>query len=94
MSTHCCATRWRRYKARLTPKDIRCVSSLPQTPIVVEVDPVRITQVITNLLTNAVKYTPVGGLIHLRVGIQGQFLVISVRDNGVGAHDRCHASGL
>ena len=56
----------------------------PAAPIVLEVDPVRITQVITNLLTNAVKYTPAGGLIHLGVRIEAQFLTIFVRDNGVG----------
>ena len=44
----------------------------------------RITQVITNLLTNAVKYTPAGGLIHLGTEVGAQFLTISVRDNGVG----------
>jgi two-component system, chemotaxis family, CheB/CheR fusion protein len=56
----------------------------PQIPIIVEVDPVRITQVITNLLINAVKYTPEGGLIHLDVREEAQFLVIAVRDSGVG----------
>ena len=56
----------------------------PQSPIIVEVDPVRITQVITNLLTNAVKYTPDGGLIYFGVRIEAQFLVIAVRDSGVG----------
>jgi len=45
---------------------------------------VRITQVITNLLTNAVKYTPDGGLIYLGVRMEAQFLVIAVRDSGVG----------
>jgi two-component system CheB/CheR fusion protein len=57
---------------------------LPQSPIIVEVDPVRITQVITNLLTNSVKYTPDGGLIYLGVRMEAQFLVIAVRDSGVG----------
>ena len=56
----------------------------PGSQILLEVDPVRITQVITNLLTNAVKYTPAGGLINLGTEVGAQFLTISVRDNGVG----------
>ena len=56
----------------------------PAAQILLEVDPVRVTQVITNLLTNAVKYTPAGGLIHVGVEVGAQFLAISVRDNGIG----------
>ena len=56
----------------------------PATPIKLEVDPVRITQVITNLLTNAIKYTPSGGLIHLGTRLESKSLVIYVRDNGIG----------
>ncbi len=56
----------------------------PPVPIQLEVDPVRITQVITNLLTNAVKYTPTGGLIYLGARLEAKHLVIYVRDNGVG----------
>jgi two-component system, chemotaxis family, CheB/CheR fusion protein len=56
----------------------------PAPPILLEVDPVRITQVITNLLTNAVKYTPSGGLIHMGTRFEAQYLAIFVRDNGVG----------
>ena len=54
------------------------------TEITLEVDPVRMTQVITNLLTNAVKYTPAGGLINLSVSVEAQHLIIAVRDNGIG----------
>ncbi|HEV2703545.1 MAG TPA: CheR family methyltransferase, partial [Steroidobacteraceae bacterium] len=56
----------------------------PSAPIKLEVDPVRITQAITNLLTNAAKYTPKGGLIHMGSRLDGNRLVIYVRDNGVG----------
>lgn len=56
----------------------------PAEVIRLEVDPVRITQVITNLLTNAVKYTPKGGLLYLGTRLDGQHFVISVRDSGIG----------
>lgn len=52
--------------------------------ITLEVDPVRITQVITNLLTNATKYTPDGGLISIGTRLESKYLIIYVRDNGVG----------
>ena len=57
----------------------------PAATIRLEVDPVRITEVITNLLTNATKYTPAGGLIHLGTRLNdAKYLGIYVRDNGVG----------
>ena len=56
----------------------------PAAPIRLEVDPVRITQVITNLLTNAVKYTPGGGLLYLGTRIDAQHFMIFVRDSGIG----------
>ncbi|MEO6079828.1 MAG: chemotaxis protein CheB [Steroidobacteraceae bacterium] len=56
----------------------------PETPLVLEVDAVRIIQVITNLLVNASKYTPAGGFLHLGYRLEELFLVITVRDNGRG----------
>jgi CheY-like chemotaxis protein/anti-sigma regulatory factor (Ser/Thr protein kinase) len=47
-------------------------------------DPVRLTQVLANLLNNAAKYTEVGGEISLTVGRDGAELFASVRDTGVG----------
>jgi signal transduction histidine kinase len=53
-------------------------------PMPLYVDPTRIEQVITNLLTNAAKYTPDGGRIEIRVRPVGDSVVLSVRDNGIG----------
>lgn len=50
----------------------------------VHVDAARIAQVISNLLTNAAKYTPPGGRIDVSVMRDGEHAIISVRDNGVG----------
>ena len=56
----------------------------PAEPILLEVDPVRLTQVITNLLTNAVKYTPSGGVIQMGTRFEAQHLAVFVRDSGIG----------
>jgi PAS domain S-box-containing protein len=57
---------------------------LPQTPVWLEADPVRLEQVLVNLLTNAVRYTPSGGRIWLTGAVEGGRAVIRVRDTGVG----------
>ncbi|HEU5437132.1 MAG TPA: ATP-binding protein [Telluria sp.] len=58
--------------------------SLPDETLVVDADLTRLTQVITNLLTNACKYTPGGGDIWLSGASEGEVAVISVRDTGIG----------
>ena len=57
---------------------------VPDDPIWLDVDRVRIAQVLDNLLHNAVKYTDQGALIELRVERQAAAAVIYVRDNGIG----------
>src|SRR5579871_3183755 len=56
----------------------------PPAPVRVEADPVRLTQVIGNLLNNAAKYTDEGGQITLTVGREAHEAVVRVRDTGVG----------
>jgi CheY-like chemotaxis protein len=53
-------------------------------PLWVFGDPVRLTQIVSNLLNNAVKYTPSGGAIDIEASRAGDQVVLSVRDNGVG----------
>jgi signal transduction histidine kinase/CheY-like chemotaxis protein len=53
-------------------------------PIPLVADPMRLAQVIANLLNNAAKYTPQGGQIWLSARREGDEAVIAVRDNGVG----------
>jgi signal transduction histidine kinase/CheY-like chemotaxis protein len=57
---------------------------VPRTGLPWEGDPVRLAQALTNLLTNAARYTDVGGKICLRAWRDGDEIVISVRDNGIG----------
>lgn len=53
-------------------------------PITLEADPVRLAQVIANLLNNAAKYTDRGGRIWLTTKRERSDVIVSVRDNGVG----------
>jgi PAS domain S-box-containing protein len=58
--------------------------SLPPDPIWLYADAARLEQVVTNLLTNAVKYTNEGGHIRLSVQQEGDKAVLRVRDTGLG----------
>jgi PAS domain S-box-containing protein len=58
--------------------------SIPPEPLTLEGDPVRLTQVVANLLNNAAKYTDEGGQIWLTVRREDDEVAISVRDTGTG----------
>jgi CheY-like chemotaxis protein/two-component sensor histidine kinase len=60
------------------------VVQLSDEPVRLKVDPVRITQVVSNLLNNAAKFTPDGGRIELAVRTAPAEITIEVKDNGVG----------
>jgi signal transduction histidine kinase len=62
----------------------RLILRMPQPPILLEVDPTRLEQVVANLLDNAAKYTPRGGEIELAAERSGGEVVVRVRDNGIG----------
>ena len=53
-------------------------------PLLLDIDPTRIAQVVSNLLTNAAKYTPPGGDIRLEVRKDAGQATIAVSDTGVG----------
>jgi signal transduction histidine kinase/DNA-binding response OmpR family regulator len=56
----------------------------PETPIWVHGDFSRLSQIFSNLLHNAAKYTADGGSIELTVGVDRGNVAVSVRDNGIG----------
>jgi len=56
----------------------------PQGPVWIDADPVRMSQVISNLLSNAAKYTEPRGHIHVTAQRDGDRAVIRVRDTGIG----------
>ena len=58
--------------------------NLPDEEILLEVDIVRIAQVLSNLLNNAAKYTPSGGKVDVAANLHGSRVIVTVKDSGVG----------
>jgi PAS domain S-box-containing protein len=58
--------------------------SLPSATVMLDGDLVRLTQVVSNLLANSVKYTPAGGQIGLEARTDAGTVRLTVRDNGIG----------
>jgi signal transduction histidine kinase len=61
------------------------LEAAPESPLVVRGDDARLRQVVLGLLDNALKYSPAGGEVHVRVAREpGAEALVSVRDHGVG----------
>jgi len=71
-------------RAFVDAKQHRLVVPPPGEPTWVDVDLVRMKQVISNLVHNAARYTPPGGLIEIGITAADALVHISVRDNGIG----------
>ena len=65
-------------------KPLTLQQNLPGTPVWVYGDPVRLQQVFSNLVQNAVKFTEVGGLVGVTMRCERSVVVTSVRDTGRG----------
>jgi len=69
---------------RIERRRQRLLVSAPPAPVELQADPVRIVQVLANLLDNAAKYTPDRGEIRLAATVSAGTAQLSVRDTGVG----------
>src|SRR5690606_22385910 len=67
---------------------------LPDRPVMVCIDPVRLEQVVVNLLSNALKHTPARGRIELPLEAREDCALLQVRDSGVGMRAGMRARGF
>jgi two-component system, OmpR family, sensor kinase len=63
---------------------ITATSNMPSTPVYLAVDRHRIREMLLNLVTNAIKYTPRGGTIALSLSEEDDSVIFTVRDTGLG----------
>jgi len=66
------------------PGDVRIEVEVPDHPVSLAVDRSRIRQLMLNLLTNAVKYTPAGGRVRLSLSEEPTRVLLAVSDTGIG----------
>ena len=66
------------------PGNVKIAVEMPPQPVMLEVDGSRIRQLVLNLVTNAVKYTPAEGRVRLGLVDEPQRVVFTVADTGIG----------
>jgi signal transduction histidine kinase len=72
------------YRQMIEDKGVSFHMNLPEESTWVKGDPTRLAQAIGNLFHNASKFTPAGGLIRLDLQSEGDFVVVRIKDTGLG----------
>lgn len=74
----------RRYDQRIREKEIELVTHIPEEATQAAADPMRLSQIVGNLLDNAIKYTPNRGQIEIMVGSEADHAALTFEDTGPG----------
>jgi len=69
-------------------KDIHIAATMQNSPIIFEADRDKLVQILTNLFSNAVKFTPAGGNINILLSEYDQQITIAVSDTGIGIDEK------
>src|SRR5699024_10328440 len=78
-----------RFEMNAKDSNIHFIKEVPEGEFTVWIDPDRMTQVLDNIISNAIKYSPDGGNITVQLRHQMTQIVVSVRDEGIGiAYDK------
>ena len=73
------------YQSKAREKGHTLTIDLPEAPMpAVKADPIALQSIFSNLITNAINYTPQGGTIEVRAGFAGDYISVAIADNGFG----------
>lgn len=76
------------FKPQFSAKGVQLDVEMPSAPLQVQADSERIGQVLSNLLSNALRYTPAGGRVVAKAWNGGREVLLAVEDTGSGISDR------
>ena len=71
-------------------RGVQVEASLPDHPLIMTGDQRALGNMLTNLLENAIRYTPAGGSVQVRAALDDGQLVIELQDDGIGIEERHH----
>jgi signal transduction histidine kinase len=71
-------------RPRIQHAGLKVVTNVPEEPCIARADRIRLRQIVDNLVSNAVKFTPPDGTIELSCARDGAEIAVTVRDSGVG----------
>ncbi len=75
------------WRDRAEREGLRAIVELPDAPLVVRTDPIRVRQIIDNLAENALRVSPPDSVMVLAIRTEGEMAVVEVRDSGPGLTD-------
>jgi two-component system phosphate regulon sensor histidine kinase PhoR len=65
-------------------KQVDLVARVPDAPVAIDGDGEALRELVDNLVNNAIKFTPAGGRVDIRLGVEGSHVVLEVEDTGIG----------
>jgi signal transduction histidine kinase len=73
-----------KYTWQAATLNLNLLSSLPDRPVWVNAEPELLRQAVVNLLSNACRYTPAGGKVEVQIVRQSRWVLLQVKDTGIG----------
>jgi len=79
------------FEVQANAKDIAINVHTPNTPIILNIDPERMFEVLMNIVSNALRHTPTGGQVHLEASCSTNNVIVNIHDSGRGLSEEALA---
>jgi len=79
------------FEVQASAKDIDIAVDTPDMPLILNIDPERVFEVLMNIVSNALRYTPAGGQVTLEASYTANNVVVNIRDSGRGLSEEALA---